>query len=104
MCKQNKKGKESKDTIFDFLKSGIKLNVFIDYDFSQGINKKSRIMSLKNYSCLTQSIIIPMQRYLKGHSLYFYGYGGIKENSRSNDDIFNLFSENDKAIQLEEAI
>ena len=99
-----KEGNESKDTIFDFLKSGIKLNVFIAYDFSQGINKKPRIMSLKNYSCLTQSIIIPMQRYLKGHSLYFYGYGGIKENSQSNDDLFNLFSQNDEAIPLEKAI
>ena len=61
-----KEGNESKDTIFDFLKSGIKLNVFIAYDFSQGINKKPRIMSLKNYSCLTQSMendIIKEERY-----------------------------------------
>ena len=99
-----KDGNESKDTIFDFLKSGIKLNVFIAYDFSQGINKKPRIMSLKNFSCLTQSFIIPMQRYLKSHSIYFYGYGGIKGNSQSNDDIFNLFSENDNAIPFKEAI
>ena len=99
-----KKGNESKDTIFDILKSWIKLNVFIAYDFSQIINKKPRIMRLKYYSCLTQSIITPMQKYLKGLSIYFYGYGGIQENSLSNDDIFNLFSENDMAIQLEKAI
>lgn len=99
-----KDGNENKDTIFDFLKSGVKLNVFFAYDFSQGINKKPRIMSLKNYSCLTQSFIIPMQRYFKEHSIYFYGYGGIKENTQSNDDLFNLYSENDKAIPFNEAI
>ena len=94
---------EKKYTIFDYLKSGIKLNVFIAYDFSQGINKKPRIKSLKNYSSLTHSLITPMERYLKRHLIYFYGYGGIKENSQSNDDLFNLYSESDNAISFNEA-
>ena len=92
---------ENKDTIFDFLKSGIKLNVFIAYDFSQGTNKKPRKMSLRNYSDLTKTLIIPIYRYLKRQSIYLYGYGGIKENSKSNEDLFNLYSEEDKPILFE---
>ena len=92
---------ENKDTIFEFLKSGIKLNVFIAYDFSQGTNKKPRKMSLRNYSDLTKTLIIPIYRYLKRQSIYLYGYGGIKENSKSNEDLFNIYSDEDKPISFD---
>ena len=90
---------ENKITIFDFLKSGVKFNVFIGYDFSKGVNKKPRIPSFENYSDMTKDLINPMHKYISRQSIYFYGYGGI--NSKSKEDLFNLFSEEDIPISYE---
>ena len=44
-------------------------------------------------------LINPMHKYISRQSIYFYGYGGI--NSKSKEDLFNLFSEEDIPISYE---
>ena len=80
--------------ISDFLKSGIKLNVFFAFDFSSGNNKQPRIQSINNYSKIINKFNQSIFHYAKKQSAYLYGYGGIYQKNPNDEDIFNLDSGN----------
>ena len=87
--------------ISDFLKSGIKLNIFFAFDFSSGINKQSTIQSLKNYSKIINKFSPVIFHYAKKQSVYLYGYGGKCKTKPNNEDIFNLNSGNNNPTPLD---
>ena len=90
----------SKINIYDFIKSGIKLNIFLAFDFSNGKNRTKREKSLMNYSKILSNLAQKIFHYTKKQSIYLYGYG-CKLN-KPDEDLFNFSEENDKPILLKE--
>ena len=100
---QNNKNDDEK--VFEFFKSGIKLNNFIAIDFSNNKNKQKREKSLTQYSDIIQVIKERTYFYVNNRLTYLYGFGGklINENEEFND-IFNLNMENDAPIELDKIL
>ena len=91
---------EENINIYDFIKSGIKLNIFVAFDFSEGVNRQPRQKSINNYAKFLSNFTSKIFHYSKRQSLYLYGYGGKLNN---NEDLFNFSSEDDKPIYLSDA-
>ena len=100
---QNNKNDDEK--VFEFFKSGIKLNNFIAIDFSNNKNKQKREKSLTQYSDIIQVIKERTYFYVNNRLTYLYGFGGklINKNEEFND-IFNLNMENDAPIELDKIL
>ena len=96
--KVNKTENENKINICDFIKCGIKLNTFLAFDFSDGLNKQPREKSLDNYLKIISNLIRKIFFYSKGQSLYLYGFGA-KFNNQC-EDLFNLSGGEDIPISL----
>ena len=87
--------------ISDFLKSGVKFNIFIASDFSDGINKQPREKSIKNYVKIIANLSVKTYNYAKNRSIYLYGYGcELKKKKNDDDDIFNFNSEGNVPISI----
>ena len=83
--------------IFDFLKSGIKLNVFLSFDFSYGLNRISRNKSINRYSKFLLNLCQKIFHYVKDNSIYLYAFG--VKNNNDEEGIFK-FSEDENPILL----
>lgn len=91
-------------SIFEYLKSGVKLSCFMSMDFSYGVNQQSILSSYNNYKKIINSIMNKISNYTK-NEYFMYGYGAnLKNNDISKllyKFIFNLNLEEDKSIQSE---
>ena len=90
--------------LFEFLKSGIKLNNFIAFDFSQGKNRQKREKSFVNFTKIIQKIKDRTYFYANHHMSYLYGFGGklITDNIQNiNDNIFNINFQNNSPVKLD---
>ena len=92
-----KTGSNNEIKIYDFIKSGIKLNSFMAFDFSDGINKQPRKISIENYSKIINNLNQKIFFYSESKSTYLYGFGG-KMNKK--EDLFNLNEVEDFPIAL----
>ena len=92
-----KTGSKNEIKIYDFIKSGIKLNSFMAFDFSDGINKQPRKISIENYSKIINNLNQKIFFYSESKSTYLYGFGG-KMNKK--EDLFNLNEVEDFPIAL----
>jgi len=92
-----KTGSNNEIKIYDFIKSGIKLNSFMAFDFSDGINKQPRKLSIENYSKIINNLNQKIFFYSESKSTYLYGFGG-KMNKK--EDLFNLNEIEDFPIAL----
>ena len=92
-----KTGSNNEIKIYDFIKSGIKLNSFMAFDFSDGINKQTRKISIENYSKIINNLNQKIFFYSQSKSTYLYGFGG-KMNKK--EDLFNLNEVEDFPIAL----
>ena len=92
-----KTGSNNEIKIYDFIKSGIKLNSFMAFDFSDGINKQPRKLSIENYSKIINNLNQKIFFYSGSKSTYLYGFGG-KMNKK--EDLFNLNEVEDFPIAL----
>ena len=92
-----KTGSNNEIKIYDFIKSGIKLNSFMAFDFSDGINKQPRKISIENYSKIINNLNQKIFFYSGSKSTYLYGFGG-KMNKK--EDLFNLNEVEDFPIAL----
>ena len=90
--------KESNINIYEFIKSGIKLNTFLAFDFSDGLNKQPRKKSIENYSKIISNLLKKIFFYSKMQSIYLYGFGA--EFNNHDVDLFNLNEGEDFPIQL----
>ena len=92
-----KTGNNNEIKIYDFIKSGIKLNSFMAFDFSDGKNKQPRKLSIENYSKIINNLNQKIFFYSGSKSTYLYGFGG-KMNKK--EDLFNLNEVEDFPIAL----
>ena len=104
-----KKNKNSKYSIFDYLKSGIRILGFISLDFSEGKNKEPISESNNNYKNIIFQILNRVAPYNKKDSFFLYGYGAKLKNSKNSEvlykSIFNLNTkEEDAPINIEKII
>ena len=90
---------KNKINIYEFVGSGIKLNTFLAFDFSDGLNKQTRKKSIDNYSKIISNLINKIFFYAKQQSIYLYGFGA--EFNNHDVDLFNLNDEEDFPIRLE---
>ena len=91
--------KENKINIYEFIKSGIKLNTFLAFDFSDGLNQQPRRKSIDNYSKIILNLNNKIYFYAKQQSIYLYGIGA--EFNNKDVDLFNLNGGEDFPISLE---
>ena len=82
--------KEENDSIFEFIKSGIKLSIFVSMDFSNGKNKQNIKKSINNYTNIIKGIISKMGIYTDDYKLFYQGYGATLKNSFYSDPIFDI--------------
>ena len=86
LTKINNNPKERNDSIFEFIKSGIKLSIFVSMDFSNGKNQHNIKASINNYTNIIKEIINKMGIYTDDYKLFYNGYGAKLKNS--NDSSF----------------
>lgn len=91
--------KKKNTNIYEFVGSGIKLNTFLAFDFSDGLNKQSRKTSIDNYSKIISNLIHKIYFYAKQQSIYLYGFGA--EFNNHDVDLFNLNEGDDLPISLD---
>ena len=96
-----KVGNKEEIKIYDFISSGIKLNTFMAFDFSDGLNKQPRKNSIDNYSKFINNLINKIFNYSKRHSTYLYGFGGKLNNQ---EDLFNFNQGENSTIFLSNCI
>ena len=96
-----KVGNKEEIKIYDFISSGIKLNTFMAFDFSDGLNKQPRKNSIDNYSKVINNLINKIFNYSKRHSTYLYGFGGKLNNQ---EDLFNFNQGENSTIFLSNCI
>ena len=86
-------------TIYDYLKSGLKLSCFISLDFSGGKGHKTLLSLKDNYFNVLKSISNIISIYTKEQIFYTSGFGAKAKNSDKKQNIFNLnMNENDSRI------
>ena len=92
--KINKMNNNAKLSVFDYLKSGIRILGTIAIDFSQGKNKEPISKSHEHYQKIVCEIINRMSPYNKKEQFFLYGYGAELKNSKNSEvlykSIFNL--------------
>jgi len=91
--------KKKNTNIYEFVGSGIKLNTFLAFDFSDGPNKQPRKTSIDNYSKIISNLIHKIYFYAKQQSIYLYGFGA--EFNNHDVDLFNLNDGDDLPISLD---
>jgi hypothetical protein len=98
--KQNKNINSIKDcTIYDFLKSGMKLSCFLSLDFSGGKGHKTLLSLKDNYINVLKNISDIISIYTKEQIFYTSGFGAKTKNSDKKSNIFNLnMNEKDSKI------
>ena len=80
LTKINNNPKEDNDSIFEFIKSGIKLSIFVSMDFSNGKNQQNIKRSINNYANIIKGIINKMGIYTDNYKLFYNGYGATPKN------------------------
>ena len=80
LTKINNNTKERNDSIFEFIKSGIKLSIFVSMDFSNGKNQHNIKESINNYINIIKGIINKMGIYTDNYNLLYNGYGATLKN------------------------
>lgn len=104
--KQNKTINSLKDcTIYDYLKSGLKLSCFISLDFSGGKGHKTLLSLKDNYFNVLKSISNIISIYTKEQIFYVSGFGAKAKNSDKKANIFNLnMNEKDSKIHTIDSV
>ena len=106
LTKENNTPKESSNSIFEFIKSGIKLSIFASLDYSNGINKEPIENRTNNYLNILKVIISKIGIYTNNYSsFYFYGYGAQLKNSNNKSilyrSIFDIKMEEKDILELD---
>ena len=83
LTKINNNKKEENDSIFEFIKSGIKLSIFVSMDFSNRKNKQNIKESINNYTNIIKGIISKMGIYTDNYKLFYNGYGATLKNTNN---------------------
>ena len=101
LTKENNTPKESSNSIFEFIKSGIKLSIFASLDYSNGINKEPIENRTNNYLNILKVIISKIGIYTNNYSsFYFYGYGAQLKNSNNKSILYRSIFD----IKMEEKV
>ena len=82
----NKKGEN--DSIFEFIKSGIKLSIFVSMDFSNRKNQQNIKESINNYTKILKGIINQMGIYTDNYKLFYNGYGATLKNFNNSSLLY----------------
>jgi hypothetical protein len=106
LTKENNTPKESSSSIFEFIKSGIKLSIFASLDYSNGNNKEPIENRNNNYLNILKVIISKIGIYTNNYSsFYFYGYGAQLKNSNNKSilyrSIFDIKMEEKDILELD---
>ena len=106
LTKENNTPKESSNSIFEFIKSGIKLSIFASLDYSNGNNKEPIENRNNNYLNILKVIISKIGIYTNNYSsFYFYGYGAQLKNSNNKRilyrSIFDIKMEEKDILELD---
>lgn len=81
---------ENQFTIFDYLKSGIKLSNFISFDFSDSCDQQS-ITETKNIILnILKNISNRISNYSFDKIFHTHGFGGTFKNEEVSNSIFNV--------------
>ena len=98
--KQNKNINSIQDsTIYDYLKSGLKLSCFLSLDFSGGKGHKTLLSLKDNYFNVLKSISNIISIYTREQIFYASGFGANSKNSDKKKNIVNLnMNEKDSKI------
>jgi len=100
---KNNNYENNKFTIFDYLKSGIKLSIFISFDFSNSNNQQSISETNNIILNILKNISNRISNYLFEKTFHAYGFGGTFNNE--NNSIFNVnMNENDSSINTYEKV
>ena len=96
---------ENQFTIFDYLKSGIKLSNFISFDFSDSCDQQS-ITETKNIILnILKNISNRISNYSNDKTFHTHGFGGIFKNRKDSNSIFNVnMNEKDSSIKNYEKV
>jgi len=99
---------ENQFTIFDYLKSGIKLSMFISFDFSDSCDQKSKSETKNIILNILKNISNRISNYSYDKTFYTHGFGGLLKNEFERDysnSIFNVnMNENDSSIKSYEKV
>jgi hypothetical protein len=92
-------------TLFDYLKSGIKLSIFISFDFSDSCNQQS-ISETKNIILsILKNISNRISNYSTDKTFHTHGFGGTFQNDKDSNSIFNInMNEKDSSIRNYEKV
>ena len=88
LTKINNNKKEENDSIFEFIKSGIKLSIFVSMDFSNRKNKQNIKESINNYTNIIKGIISKMGIYTDNYKLFYNGYGATLKNTNNSSLLY----------------
>ena len=88
LTKINNNKKEENDSIFEFIKSGIKLSIFVSMDFSNRKNKQNIKESINNYTNIIKGIISKMGIYTDNYKLFYNGYGATLKNFNNSSLLY----------------
>ena len=96
---------ENQFTIFDYLKSGIKLSNFISFDFSDSCDQQS-ITETKNIILnILKNISNRISNYSFDKIFHTHGFGGTFKNEEVSNSIFNVnMKEKDSSIKSYEKV
>lgn len=87
-------------SLYEYLKSGLKLSCFLSIDFSDNSNNPSLLDTKINYESIFKYLSQTISYYIKNHIFYAYGFNGKIKNSKSKESLFNLnLNEKDSSIQ-----
>ena len=105
LIKENNTPKESSNSIFEFIKSGIKLSIFASLDYSNGKNTEPIENRTNNYLNILKVIISKIGIYTNNYSsFYFYGYGAQLKKSNNKSilyrSIFDIKMEEKDILEL----
>ena len=85
----NNKPNEETKSLFEFLKSGMKISTFAAMDYSNGKNKESIDKRTNNYLNILMAIVSKMGIYSNNYtSFYFHGYGAQLKNTKNNSILY----------------
>ena len=85
----NNNPNEEIKSLFEFLKSGMKISTFAAMDYSNGKNKESIDKRTNNYLNILMAIVSKMGIYSNNYtSFYFHGYGAQLKNVKNNSILY----------------